>query len=290
MLPFTLWTDAFTLSVSCQDIPFQEWSLAPTLAGGTSCVNAFLQTECFLPDRIWQVFVYDGVPRSKKPRQPISQSDTGSVSLRALSFTSDDPAQSADDTVLPIRCGSAGFHRPPPLREACLYGNASRPFVHRATRKLSVAEPPKLQQDSFDFAAGTAQLDPTFCSPADQPGWTPGGFLPTSSSAATDAATGRTAGFSQAELEKLASNERRIALPASYKRAAGEIYRLIRSAGRATVRGWFTSAWCDFPESQHRRDLYHSAASRRCEFVRPSVRQDTEPLTPRGTRGPGRLG
>ncbi|CAE8743797.1 unnamed protein product [Polarella glacialis] len=40
-------------------------------------------------------------------------------------------------------------------------------------------------------------------------------------------------------LEKLASNERWIALPASYKRAAGEIYHLMRSAGHATVRGWF---------------------------------------------------
>jgi len=47
----------------------------------------------------------------------------------------------------------------------------------RATRKLFVAEPMKLQLDSFDSAAGTAQLDPTFCSPADQPGWTPGGVL-----------------------------------------------------------------------------------------------------------------
>ncbi|CAE8635548.1 unnamed protein product [Polarella glacialis] len=47
----------------------------------------------------------------------------------------------------------------------------------RATRKLSVAEPPKLQLDSFDSAAEAAQLDFTLRSPADQPGWTPGGVL-----------------------------------------------------------------------------------------------------------------
>ncbi|CAE8631456.1 unnamed protein product [Polarella glacialis] len=149
-----------------------------------------------------------------------------------------------------------------------------------ASRKLSVAEPPKLQQNHFDYAAGIAQLDPTPRSPDGQTGWTPGGYLPPqSSSTATEAPTGRTAGFSPAELEKLASNERWIALPASYKRAAGEIYQLIRSAGHATVRGCFTSAWWNVPESQQRKDLYHSATL--CD-----MRID-EYLTAHGTTGLG---
>ncbi|CAE8590372.1 unnamed protein product [Polarella glacialis] len=129
----------------------------------------------------------------------------------------------------------------------------------RATRKMSVAEPPKLQLDSFDSAAQTAQVDFKLRSPAGQPGWTPGGVLPQLSSSTTDAATRRTTAFSPAELEKLASNERWIALLTSYKRAANEIYRRIRSAGHATVRGWFTSVRGDVPESQYRRDLYHRA-------------------------------
>ncbi|CAE8594468.1 unnamed protein product [Polarella glacialis] len=150
----------------------------------------------------------------------------------------------------------------------------------RATRKLSVAEPPKLRQNSFDFAAGIAELDLTSRSPADQSGWTPAGYLPPHSfPTATEASTGRTAGFFQAELEKLASNERWIALPASYKRAASEIYQLIRSAGHATVRGWFARAWWNVPESQQRRDLYHSATL--CDM------RINEYLTARGTTGLG---
>ncbi|CAE8611017.1 unnamed protein product [Polarella glacialis] len=129
-----------------------------------------------------------------------------------------------------------------------------------ATRKLSVSEPPRLQQNAFDPAAKIAQLDFTSRCHSDQTGWSPGGcFPPQPFSSATDAATGGTAGFSQAELVRLASNERWIALPASYKRAAGEIYRLIRSAGHSTVSGWFTSVWWDVPESQQRRNLFHSA-------------------------------
>ncbi|CAE8621317.1 unnamed protein product [Polarella glacialis] len=149
-----------------------------------------------------------------------------------------------------------------------------------ATRKLPVAEPARLQQNAFDPAAKIAQLDFTSRCHADQTGWTPGDcFPPQPLSSATDAATGRTAGFSQAELEKLASNERWIALPASYRRAAGEIYRLIRSAGHSTVRGWFTSVWCEVPESQQRGNLYHSATL--CD-----MRID-EFLTAHGTTGLG---
>ncbi|CAE8705687.1 unnamed protein product [Polarella glacialis] len=33
----------------------------------------------------------------------------------------------------------------------------------------------------------------------------------------------------------------------------------MRSARHATVRGWLTSAWWNVPDSQHRRNLYHSA-------------------------------
>ncbi|CAE8606484.1 unnamed protein product [Polarella glacialis] len=90
------------------------------------------------------------------------------------------------------------------------------------------------------------------------PGGTP--FSPPPSGAlAAAAAAGASPGFSQEELEKLASNERWTALPSSYKRAAGEIYQLMRSAGHATVREWFASAWGSAPKTQQRRDLYHSA-------------------------------
>ncbi|CAE8610169.1 unnamed protein product [Polarella glacialis] len=121
-------------------------------------------------------------------------------------------------------------------------------------------------------------MDPTSRNSARQTEWPPLGYLPPQSFfTAMEAATGRSPGFSQVELEKLASNERWIALPASYKRAAGEICQLMRSAGHATVRGWFTSTWGNVPESQQRRDLYHSATL--CD-----MRID-EYLTAHGTTG-----
>ncbi|CAE8611368.1 unnamed protein product [Polarella glacialis] len=156
-------------------------------------------------------------------------------------------------------------HNEPLLPVWVVQQQQQQPFLAQrprdgATRKLPVSEPPRLQQNAFDPAAKIAQLDFTSLCHSDQTGLAPGGcFPPHPFSSATDAAARRTVGFSQAELEKLASNERWIALPASYKRAAGEIYRLIRSAGHSTVRGWFTSVWWDVPESQQRRNMFHSA-------------------------------
>eukprot|EP00442_Polarella_glacialis_P047256 CAMPEP_0115051446 /NCGR_PEP_ID=MMETSP0227-20121206/2350_1 /TAXON_ID=89957 /ORGANISM="Polarella glacialis, Strain CCMP 1383" /LENGTH=349 /DNA_ID=CAMNT_0002435425 /DNA_START=611 /DNA_END=1662 /DNA_ORIENTATION=+ len=128
----------------------------------------------------------------------------------------------------------------------------------RGTRQLFASGPPGLQQNPSVFAAGPAQLDPTPRPFASQVEWSPLGYLPPQSfPTGMDTAT-RAPGFSQAELERLASDERWIALPASYKRAAG-VYHLIRSAGHGTVRRWFAATWGDASESQQRRDLYHSA-------------------------------
>ncbi|CAE8641212.1 unnamed protein product [Polarella glacialis] len=126
------------------------------------------------------------------------------------------------------------------------------------------AEPFEPQQNWLTFAAGIPQLGPVSHNLAGTTGWSPGGlrlpqhvfFAPATVIAAV---AGSSPGFSQAELEKLASNERWTALPPSYRRAAGEIYKLIRSTGHATVREWFTIAWGDAPETPRRRDLYHSA-------------------------------
>ncbi|CAE8602022.1 unnamed protein product [Polarella glacialis] len=154
----------------------------------------------------------------------------------------------------------------------------AQPQQDRGTRKVFVAESPELQQNSHGFAASPAQLGPASRNLDGQGKWPPVGYPPPQSFlTAMEAATGRSPGFSQAELERLASNERWIALPASYKRAASEIYHLMRSAGHATVRGWFTSTWGDVPESQQRRDLYHSATL--CD-----MRID-EYLTTHGTAG-----
>ncbi|CAE8724591.1 unnamed protein product [Polarella glacialis] len=77
----------------------------------------------------------------------------------------------------------------------------------RGIRKLLVAESPELQQNASGFAVGPAQLDPTSRNFASQTEWPPVGYFPPQSSpTAMGAAAGRSPGFSQAELEKLASN------------------------------------------------------------------------------------
>jgi hypothetical protein len=82
---------------------------------------------------------------------------------------------------------------------------------------------------------------------------------PSGSRGQAPVAPGGTNGFTEDELHKLATNEKWTGLPSSFKRAAGEIYQLMRSSGFGSVREWFQSSWLGAPDTQQKRDLFHTA-------------------------------